>query len=131
MVSVEGSAFKLIKTDEFDYHGIFDSKFHTTCFSGDLSVALLHKRGFSPYVSGGIGLLHETGTIGRNFGFNPEFTKFSNNNFAVVVAGGAKFYLSKRFAVRGELRYTLDATTDIPDIGNSFLLVGGGVAVRL
>lgn len=50
---------------------------------------------FQPFIAGGLGFTHESNNQG-----NPNRTSFAFN-----LGGGVKYYLSKHFGLRGDLRY--------------------------
>jgi len=60
-----------------------------------LGSGYFRERKFVPFVAGGLGFTHESNNNG-----NPDRTAFAFN-----LGGGAKYYLSKNFGLRGDIRY--------------------------
>ncbi len=72
---------------------------------------------FQPFVAGGLGFSHESNNLG-----NPNRTAFAFN-----LGGGVRYYVSKHFGLRGDLRYmpTYANTTNglaCDFFGNCFLV---------
>jgi opacity protein-like surface antigen len=53
------------------------------------------ERKFVPYVAGGLGFTHESNDNGNH----------NRTDFAFNLGGGAKYFLTKNFGLRGDLRY--------------------------
>lgn len=73
------------------------------------------KKKFVPFVAGGLGFTHESNNNG-----NPNRTAFAFN-----LGGGAKYFLSKNFGLRGDIRYMPTYANSSPDyacdlFGNCF-----------
>jgi len=75
-----------------------------------LGSGYFHERKFVPFVAGGLGFTHESNNNG-----NPNRTAFAFN-----LGGGAKYFLTKHFGLRGDLRYLPTYANETPGYACNF-----------
>jgi opacity protein-like surface antigen len=68
------------------------------------------ERKFVPFIAGGLGFTHESNNNG-----NPDRTAFAFN-----LGGGVKYYLSKNFGLRGDIRYMPNYANSTPGFACDF-----------
>jgi Outer membrane protein beta-barrel domain len=91
------------------YSKAFNSDFNQFSF-GFLYMLKDSERKLRPFVAGGIGFAHES-----NEGNNPNRTLLAFN-----LGGGAKFQVSKRFSLRGDLRWLPSRANRTPQVQCEF-----------
>jgi hypothetical protein len=75
-----------------------------------LGSGYFRERKFVPYFAGGLGFIHESNDNG-----NPN-----RNAFAFNLGGGAKYFLTRHFGVRGDLRYMPNYANSTPGYACNF-----------
>lgn len=88
-------------------------------FTAGAHYQLNPNRSFIPYLGGGLGLLHSSGSVTQTLGGVTTETSFHSNDVYLSLGGGARYYVSERWGFKPELMFFLG--------DESFVRFGAGI----